>query len=326
MSVSFNGWTVLMDYPPAAGEFVAPGGKTVYTRNADTAVIFKHVAEWWHKNLTPIAVSHVQNRKRPNERRTYYYDSQGRKRPDLIGIHCYRQPGTKVGTGDKSNHRSGTAIDINGHLHHYEPTCRAGDCGRPGGTWHSGFTAAQVARLREFARSVTDNNGKTVLRLGVDFAPGLRDAMHVEIAPGVTAAQVRQAADKIRKAAPSPAPKPNPEDVMTPEQEKKILAAIEGVVDKTITKLLATRPDPARSDRHKKFQYQDVQNQLLYAAEGGLNVPSQLASIAAAVGATPQRVAALVQPVIEDAVREAVPEQSADAIINALAKRLARES
>lgn len=179
---SFNGFTVLADYPPSSGEFCAPGMKMVYTRNRATAVLFEAMARRWEEEVEPIARSHPDNRFKPRERHSYTKSGVY----DRIGIHCYRPPGTKVGTGDESNHRSATAIDINGHLHPYEATTS--------GTYRDGFTQAQRDKVREIARDIRDGSGVTIGRAGLDFARGKRDGMHLEIGPGVTMTQVRSAA------------------------------------------------------------------------------------------------------------------------------------
>src|SRR5690606_30854634 len=177
---SFNGWLVLDEYPTAT--FTAPGGKTVYCNSREVAVVMEYWARRWHNEIEPIAKSHPDNWARPRER----HGTTKAGKWDAIGIHSWRPPGTKVGTGDQSNHRSATGIDINGHLHPYEYTV-------PPGTYRDGFTQAQRDKVRAIAHAPRDNAGKRIGRSGLDFAKGRRDGMHLEIAPGVTRVQVQQA-------------------------------------------------------------------------------------------------------------------------------------
>jgi hypothetical protein len=81
-----------------------------------------------------------------------------------------------------SNHGSATAIDINALKH-------------PRGARNT-FSGAKAARVRRIKNAITDNSGRPVLRLGMDFTTTVDD-MHVEIS--ANRARVKQAADKIRK-------------------------------------------------------------------------------------------------------------------------------
>jgi hypothetical protein len=81
-----------------------------------------------------------------------------------------------------SNHGSATAIDLNALRH-------------PRGMHHT-FSKAKAAKMRRIKNSITDNAGKPVLRLGMDYTSTVDD-MHVEI--DANAARVKQAANKIRK-------------------------------------------------------------------------------------------------------------------------------
>lgn len=175
MSLTLNGFPALATLPP--GRFVAPNGKTVYVRDDDVAVIFEHVARFWHEHIEKLPKATYNEW--PNERRGY------------IVIHGYRPPGSTVGVGDSSNHRSGTAIDILGDRHPYKSA--------PG---RDGFTPAQRAKLRAMARDplLKRRDGKSVIRLGIDFEPAYYDPMHVEIAPGTTEADLRLVAARLRKA------------------------------------------------------------------------------------------------------------------------------
>lgn len=175
MPLTLNGFSALDSLP--SGRFVAPNGKTVYVRDDDVAVIFEHVARFWHEKIEPLPKATYNEW--PNERKGY------------IVIHGWRPKGTTVGVGDVSNHRSGTAIDILGDRHPYKSA--------PG---RDGFTAAQRARLRKMAADpiLARRDGKSIIRLGIDFAPAYYDPMHVEIAPGTKPADLRLVADRLRAA------------------------------------------------------------------------------------------------------------------------------
>lgn len=186
---SYNGLTVLTGYPPASGQFTSPalGFHQVYVRDRTYAVLFEAAARRWHNNIEPIEGQPEDNWYKPRER--YTKDKSGRN--TLIGIHGYRQLGNNVGTGDLSNHCSASCIDINGHKHPYEASMP------PGRKWFSGFTAAQEKALRKIKSDFTDSSGRVILRLGLDFAIGKRDGMHVEVGPWAYADRVASAAKKL---------------------------------------------------------------------------------------------------------------------------------
>lgn len=181
VATSFNGLAVLSEYPPFT--FTAPGWKVVYVRSRPVAVILEAWARRWHAEIEPIARSHRDNWHRPRERHSTTKSGAF----DLIGVHSYRPPGTKVGTGDSSNHRSGSALDLNGHLHPYEATT-------PPGRYSDGFTQAQRDAVRAIADSARDADGRSIGRSGLDFSRGKRDGMHLEIAPGVSEKRIAEAA------------------------------------------------------------------------------------------------------------------------------------
>lgn len=83
-----------------------------------------------------------------------------------------------------SNHGSATAIDLNALKH-------------PRGVKNT-FTKAQQNTMHSIKNSITDDNGLTVLTLGMDYTITVDD-MHVEVRKGATRLQVKQAADKIRR-------------------------------------------------------------------------------------------------------------------------------
>ena len=81
-----------------------------------------------------------------------------------------------------SNHGSATAIDINALQH-------------PRGVPKT-FTPTQRLTMHRIRDSITDNGGKPVLRLGMDYTTVVDD-MHIEV--NVNAARMKEAANKIRK-------------------------------------------------------------------------------------------------------------------------------
>jgi len=83
-----------------------------------------------------------------------------------------------AGGAARSNHISGTAIDLNGDVHLFERK-------NPAKPYRSGFTAAQERTVRAI---LAEAGG--LFRWGLDFPRGLRDAMHFELAKGTTAPQV----------------------------------------------------------------------------------------------------------------------------------------
>lgn len=183
---SFNGWIVLDEYPTST--FIAPGWKTVYVNSREVGVLLEAWARAWHDEVEPIAKSHPDNWEKPRERRSKTKAGKS----DLIGIHSWRNPGTNVGTGDDSNHRSATCLDINGHLHPYEPGVSV---------YRDGFKQWQRDKIREILRRYRPNSGRVIGRTGLDFAKGKRDGMHIEIGvpygqPLVTRQEVREAAKK----------------------------------------------------------------------------------------------------------------------------------
>ena len=167
---SKNRWRVRFSRP--SGRFRAPNGYTVYCANSAVATVFAYVAQRWHRDIEPISAA-----------------TQWR-------CHSWRDPkgthGKIAGTDDYSNHASGTAMDINGHLHPYEATTP--------GTYKDGFSPKQRATLRAIEASLQVAAGGDVLRLGIDFARGWRDGMHVEIAPGTSYLRVKRAAAALARA------------------------------------------------------------------------------------------------------------------------------
>ncbi len=82
-----------------------------------------------------------------------------------------------------SNHRSATAIDINGGKYPYEYTRRA--------TWRDPVPAAIRAKIRKLLVRAPE------IRWGADFNSPYRDPMHYEIRTGVSLAQIRKRLDML---------------------------------------------------------------------------------------------------------------------------------
>lgn len=72
-----------------------------------------------------------------------------------------------------SNHMSATATDTNWDKHPYERNF-------PKGGYRHGFTAAQLKTLRNILALYRDDTGRSIVRSGMDYAPGWVDAMHLE--------------------------------------------------------------------------------------------------------------------------------------------------
>lgn len=99
-----------------------------------------------------------------------------------------------------SNHMSATATDTNWDKHPYERNF-------PGGGYHHGFTDAQLAQLRQILRLYRDDTNRSIVRSGMDYAPGWVDAMHLETGMYTTGrgtwtlvprSKIRQVANKVR--------------------------------------------------------------------------------------------------------------------------------
>lgn len=88
----------------------------------------------------------------------------------LVTINGFRSYALNKQSGgiETSNHRSGTAFDLNGYKHPYEPSAA-----KP---YNDGFTDEQTAQIRRLLAKY----GGTI-KWGMDFPRGYRDAMHFEI-------------------------------------------------------------------------------------------------------------------------------------------------
>ncbi|KMM44852.1 hypothetical protein CWIS_13540 [Cellulomonas sp. A375-1] len=105
----------------------------------------------------------------------------------------------QIGGAARSNHISGTAVDVNGARHPFERH-------HPGKRYSSGFTDAQARTVRAILREAGG-----LFRWGLDFPVGKRDAMHFELASGTTTHDV---AAFVARITPPPAPTPA---VITPK-------------------------------------------------------------------------------------------------------------
>jgi len=94
----------------------------------------------------------------------------------------------QVGGARGSNHISGTALDVNGHLHPYEAGRLNASYGTGG--WGEGGVRTVRAILAE---------ADGLFAWGLDFTPGWRDAMHFDIAKGKTAADVAALVARIEE-------------------------------------------------------------------------------------------------------------------------------
>jgi len=168
MTTTRNGWT---SAPAALTVITAPGcADTGQVRAGDVATIMQAFTLAFDAEVEP-----------------------------LTQINGYRTPAANAAAGGDpdSNHMSGTAEDLNGSRHPYERNLPAS---QRGAKYRSGFTAAQVTKIREILARF---DGAIVW--GLDFQPGYRDAMHFEV-HGTAAAVARVAAKITAKTAPTPAP------------------------------------------------------------------------------------------------------------------------
>lgn len=178
MPIAENGWPCIPLSSTAT--FLAPNGKVVYVRDADMATILGYVAWRWHMSVEPIAAA------------TNLEGDPAVRQGAIVAIHSWRPAAQIAGSTYYSNHGTGMAMDVNGHLHPYEHSVLAA-----GGRYDDGFTDAQVAALRKIKAEIRAlAGGVDILRLGLDFTVGRRDGMHVEL--WATAAQLARCAAAIR--------------------------------------------------------------------------------------------------------------------------------
>lgn len=174
MPIAENGWSTVSLSSTAT--FLAPNGKIVYCRNTDVATILGYVAWRWHFSVESLVAA------------TNLVGDPA-VRQGLVVIHAWRPAARIAGTSYYSNHGTGMAMDVMGHLHPYEYTAP-----KP---YRDGFTNAQRAALRKIQSEVRAlAGGSNILRLGIDFSVGRRDGMHVEL--WGTASKFAAAARNIR--------------------------------------------------------------------------------------------------------------------------------
>ena len=149
MTVSLNGWM----YP--AKELVTkkvPGADRRLTLNALCAPLLIAVAADYHATVRPIDVG-----------------------PTDEGGYCDRD--ARAAAGQKSNHATGTAIDLNWS-----------EEGRLNSAWGAKFFAQP--KVRAAVKAMEKRYGSCVQWGGDAWSKNSRDWMHWEIKPGVTPAQV----------------------------------------------------------------------------------------------------------------------------------------
>lgn len=322
-----NGWKVREH--PGKGTFVAPNGKTVYCADDDVAEIFRYIVEQWHERIEPL--DKATYNQYPNERRGH------------IVVHCSR-PKPLNGLLD-SNHLSQTAMDIMGHKHHYERSCsmaNGNSCwgdGKPH-KYISGFTTQQLSELEKIGKEVDSTAGRWMIRIGaIHFAPGWRDAMHVELAPGVTNADVARAAQALRALR---TVESLSDELVNTLEFLGYPGSVEGVrafqkdhgldVDGIVGPLTNTRLEievAKVADEIVEKVNSHTDRLRRERTNAHVKEMAALKSIGDAVGSPVQiDVKALLAeliPEINEAIRDAVSDGSAEAIIDALADRLNKE-
>lgn len=155
---TLNGWSEAREAQVV--RIVVGGDKNGATVLAgDVATAFRWLLEQFHARVEPI--------KEVNGWRSAAFNRQ-------------------VGGAARSNHISGTAVDVNGARHPYERH-------QPGRVYSSGFTNTQAAAVRAILKEAGG-----LFTWGLDFRVGLRDAMHFELANRTTKADVAAFVAKIR--------------------------------------------------------------------------------------------------------------------------------
>ena len=149
MTVSLNGWTY-----PAAKKVTktVPGTSRRLTLNVLCAPLLLAVAADYHATVRPIDVGTVDE-----------------------GGYCDRD--ARAASGRKSNHATGTAIDLNWS-----------EEGRLNSAWGAKFFALPAKRAA--IKAMEARYGSCVQWGGDAWSSKSRDWMHWEIKPGVTPAQV----------------------------------------------------------------------------------------------------------------------------------------
>lgn len=144
VATAFGGWVMLAQRPQFS--FTGPRGGEVFLATAE-------VAQAMH----------------------YLLHQLDRRVEHLVPTSSWRAPGFDPGGVGRSNHHAGTAVDQNGDRHPYEAHV-------PAGQWRCRYTTPQVRTIREVLAELTNDDGRPVVRWGLDFRVGKRDPMHFEIA------------------------------------------------------------------------------------------------------------------------------------------------
>lgn len=202
---------------------VKSGNDTAEVRAGDVAVILKHLGDSFHKYVEPV-----------------------------VTFNGYRSRALNTASGgiETSNHRSATAVDINGYEHPYEATQPASN---KYGNFKHGFTDKQVLAIRNILHFF-----EGVLEWGQDFNYGYRDPMHFEINVGPTNPAVARVAAKIRRlTAPPPveptAPTPPPVVEIPEPPRKKPAVDLELVIRSLFRHYLKRDAAPADIDHWVSF-------------------------------------------------------------------------
>lgn len=169
-----------------------------------------------------------------------------------------------------SNHGSATAIDLNALKH-------------PRGVPNT-FTAAKQQAMHKIRDAITDNSGRPVLRLGMDFRTTVDD-MHVEIDANAT--RVRQAANKIR-ARQAPTEEDDGMANITPAEFLKLLNDTEVKLSESAARHMNTAAQPRKEGDLVSLNYL-----FQWGGPGEFRQLALLQSLQAQVGALTGTVAAL---------------------------------
>lgn len=127
------------------------------------ADIFRYLGEQYHRRVEPVST-----------------------------FNGYRSAAANKATGtpvSNSNHRSATAVDINGAKYPYEYAVR-----QRGGRYADNFKSAHVKEINEILKEL----GGTIT-WGRNFASPYRDPMHYEITRGTPSAKINEIAKLCRK-------------------------------------------------------------------------------------------------------------------------------
>ncbi|UJP39320.1 M15 family metallopeptidase [Cellulomonas palmilytica] len=151
MATTNNDWRVV-DEPAVTRVYLAADADGAQILTGDVAIALSWLVEQIHARVERVT--------KVNGWRSAAYNQQ-------------------VGGAPGSNHMSGTAVDVNGHLHPYE-------AGKHSSTYGTGGWGTEgVKKVRQI---LAEAGG--LFAWGLDYNPGWRDAMHFDIAKGKTARDV----------------------------------------------------------------------------------------------------------------------------------------